>query len=82
MLYSLFMGNLPYEANEASIRRLLAPYGEVKAVDLVGDRVNGVFRGFGFVKLEAEDIQALLEALDGKPVGRQALIVHKVNGLA
>lgn len=79
MLYNLFMGNLPYDTTEESVTELLSPYGEVKAVDLVGDRVNGVFRGFGFIKLEAESIEDMLNALDGKPMGKQALIVHQVS---
>lgn len=83
MLRTFFLGNLPYQTNEDMIRELFRPFGTVEAVNLVGDRQNGVFRGFGFLKIDTPDSQApqcIAETLDNMPLGQQRLIVQELNG--
>ena len=79
MLRTLFLGNLPYQTDEAMLRELFSPYGTVIAVNLVGDRENGVFRGFGFLKIDTSDLERLHRELDNMPLGQQRLIVQEIN---
>ena len=64
MTKSLYVGNLPWSATEDDVRDLFAPYGEVTSVKLVSDRETGRARGFGFVEMASEGVQAAVEALD------------------
>ena len=46
---SVFVGNLPYNADEEEVRRVFVECGEVEAVRLVRDRETNAGKGFGFV---------------------------------
>ncbi len=62
---NIYIGSLPLDADESEIRGLFAPYGEVLALQLIRDQETGASRGFGFVKLPPECVQAAVDALDG-----------------
>jgi len=79
MQRTFFLGNLPYQTDEEMLRELFTPYGSVTAVNLVGDRVNGVFRGFGFIKIDTQDVNRIVNDLDNMPLGHQRLIVQELN---
>lgn len=49
---SLYVGNLPYSAEEAEIRELFAPYGQVERVSLASD-ADGRQRGYAFVEFQS-----------------------------
>ena len=60
---TLYVGNLPYRANEAIVRELFEKYGSVYSVRLVKDKQTGRRRGFGFVTMDptgAEDAMGKL----------------------
>ena len=61
----LFVGNLPPEASEASVRNLFAPYGTVRSIDLATDIFSGACKGFGFIEMEGHEARAAQTALDG-----------------
>lgn len=79
MLHTYFLGNLPYQTNEDMIRELFTPFGTVQTVNLVGDRESGVFRGFGFLKIDTQDPTAIVAKLDNMPLGQQRLIVQELH---
>jgi len=79
MQRTFFVGNLPYQTDEDMLRELFAPHGSVLEVKLVGDRKNGVFRGFGFLSIDTLDPARLVESLDKMPLGQQRLIVQEIN---
>ena len=62
---NIYVGSLPLDADEAELRALFAPYGTVHALHLIRDRETGSSRGFGFVKLDPQGVQAAVDALDG-----------------
>lgn len=77
----LFVGNLPYSAEEAQLRSLFEQDGrQVEEVKLVTDRDTGRPRGFAFVEM-ATDAQAAqaVEALNGKPFGGRDLTVSEAR---
>jgi len=57
----LYVGNLPFSAEEEEIRKLFEPYGEVAHVRLMSD-ADGRQRGYGFV--EFQSAQALAAAVE------------------
>jgi RNA recognition motif-containing protein len=65
----MFIGNLPPEASEASVREMFAPFGTVRSVSVVADIFTGRCRGFGEVEMEGHEARAAQAALDGNSVG-------------
>src|SRR5438128_1069995 len=51
----LYVGNLPFHATEDLISQHFAGSGEVKAVNLMIDRMSGQSRGFCFVEMGSAD---------------------------
>lgn len=72
----LYVGNLPYHATEDLITQHFSTSGEVKAVDLMIDRMSGQSRGFCFVEMASPDAaQKAITDLHGKELGGRALRV-------
>jgi len=74
MAQKLYVGNLPFSANEDEVRELFSQHGTVISVNLINDRDTGRPRGFGFV--EMEDHTAAMSALDGYEMGGRNLRVN------
>jgi len=76
---TLYVGNLPYKANESHVKELFAKHGEVFAVRLMKDKRTGKRRGFGFVVMAAVDAQPAIEALNEKDYMQRTLKVRIAN---
>lgn len=72
----IYVGNLPFSANEATIRDLFAQHGAVESVSLISDRETGKPRGFGFVEMSTDDAAKAVTALNGQPFGGRPLKVN------
>ena len=58
----IYVGNLPFSADETSVRELFAQHGTVESVALPTDRETGRPRGFGFVEMPQADAQRAMQA--------------------
>ena len=67
MAMTLYVGNLPFSADQESVQDLFAAYGDVLSVKLMSDRETGRPRGFGFVEMEDDGARAAMAALNGNP---------------
>ena len=73
----LFVGNLPYSADEEQLRELFGQKGTVQEVHLVTDRETGRPRGFGFVEMATtEEADGAVRSLNGFEFGGRALTVN------
>jgi len=61
---TLYVGNLPYKANEEAVRELFQQSGVVINVRLMKDRQTGRRRGFGFVEVAAKDAGKVIQKLN------------------
>jgi len=77
----LYVGNLPFSADETQIRDLFSQNGrEVSEVKLVTDRETGRPRGFGFVEMgSGEAADGAIRELNGKDFGGRALTVNEAK---
>lgn len=72
----LYVGNLPFHATEDLIMQHFATSGEVKAVNLMIDRMSGQSRGFCFVEMaDPAAAQKAITDLNGKALGGRSLRV-------
>lgn len=61
---TLYVGNLPYRANEDAVKELFQRFGVVVNVRLMKDRQTGRRRGFGFVEVAAKDSNKMIQKLN------------------
>lgn len=76
---TLYVGNLPYRANEMAIRTLFSEHGKVLSVRLMKDKHTGKRRGFGFVEMPEKDAQNAIKALNEQEFQERSLKVREAN---
>jgi len=76
---TLYVGNLPYRANEMAIRTLFSEHGKVLSVRLMKDKHTGKRRGFGFVEMPEKDAQKAVVALNETEFQERSLKVREAN---
>jgi RNA recognition motif-containing protein len=76
---TLYVGNLPYRANEMAIRTLFSEQGKVLSVRLMKDKHTGKRRGFGFVEMPEKDAQKAINALNETEFQERSLKVREAN---
>jgi hypothetical protein len=76
---TLYVGNLPYRANEDSVKELFSSYGAVKNVRLMKDRQTGRRRGFGFVEVSAKDAAKMINKLNDFEFQERTLKVREAK---
>jgi RNA recognition motif-containing protein len=65
----MFIGNLPPEASEDSVRAMFSAFGTVRSISVISDIFTGRCKGFGYVEMEGHEARAAQAALDGNMVG-------------
>jgi len=76
---TLYVGNLPYRANEMAIRTLFSEQGKVISVRLMKDKHTGKRRGFGFVEMPEKDAARAIDALNEQEFQERSLKVREAN---
>ena len=79
MQAKLFVGNLTWNVTDAQLEELFRDYGQVQSAQVVLDRDSGRSRGFGFVEIEAPDIDAVIQALNGSDLDGRALRLDRAE---
>jgi RNA recognition motif-containing protein len=65
MAKKLFVGNLPFTADDAQLTTLFGQYGTVVSANVVFDKFTKRSKGFGFVEFTTEEeAAAAMQALD------------------
>lgn len=76
---TLYVGNLPYRANEGAVRALFSEYGQVHSVRLMKDKHTGKRRGFGFVEMASNDISGAIDKLNDSEFQQRTLKVREAK---
>jgi cold-inducible RNA-binding protein len=80
MSTKIYVGNLSYEADNASLDQMFKPYGTVASAQVIMDRDSGRSKGFGFVEMGTSDeASAAINALNGKEVNGRAVTVNEAK---
>jgi RNA recognition motif-containing protein len=80
----LFVGNLPYAANEQDVQNFFAENGvAVDTVTVMRDRFTGQARGFGFVEINDDSAaQKAVDSCHGKEMLGRAVVVNEARPMA
>ncbi|MDP9315674.1 MAG: RNA-binding protein [Chloroflexota bacterium] len=74
-----FIGNLSWNVRDEDLAELAAPHGQVVDAKVITDRDTGRSRGFGFLTVETDNPQALIQALDGQELDGRAIRVNEAE---
>ncbi len=80
----LFVGNLPYGANETDVQNFFSDAGvKVDSVTVMRDRFTGQARGFGFVEINDDTAaQRAVDTCHGKELMGRTLVVNEARPMA
>jgi len=76
----LFVGSLPWAANDEDLQKAFAVHGKVLSAKVVTDKETRRSRGFGFVEFETEaEANAAIQALNGSELKGRNIIVSEAK---
>lgn len=75
----IYVGNLPWSADEATLRDLFAAVGEVHSAAVITDRETGRSRGFGFIEMDNADADKAISQLNGQDMDGRPLRVNEAR---
>lgn len=80
MATRLYVGNLPFSADNAQLTQVFGAFGEVIDAHLVMDRESGQSKGFAFVEMGSEEaMRAAIAGLNGSTLGDRILTVNEAR---
>ncbi len=78
--FSIFIGNLPFDATEEALMAHISDTAKVQRVTIIKDRETGRSRGFGFATVSSEsEVRAAVDALDGVNFNGRQLTLREGN---
>lgn len=79
MARTLYVGNLPWSTTEEDLIQAFSRHGQVISARIITDRETGRSRGFGFVEVQDQDAEAVVEAMNGQNLGGRDIIVNEAR---
>ena len=79
-MIKIYVGGLPYQADDSQLEQMFATYGQVSSSRVINDRDTGRSKGFGFVEMpnDAEAKKAIAE-LNEAELGGRTLTVNEAR---
>lgn len=72
----LFVGNLPFEVNDADLVTVFSVVGKVNSAKVVINKKTGRSKGYGFVEMETEDLaKEAVSKFEGATLNERSLTV-------
>ena len=75
----IYVGNLPWSSDDASLRELFETIGSVQSAAVIKDRETGRSRGFGFIEMDDSDADKAISELNGREVDGRELRVNEAR---
>ena len=77
MSKKLFVGNLPFDVNDADLATVLGVAGKVIDAKVIVNKKTGRSKGYGFVEMETEAMaQEAVQKFEGATLNERALTVQ------
>ncbi len=76
----LYVGGLPYQTTEETLKDAFSEAGSVESVNIITDKMSGRSKGFGFVEMSSEeDAQKAIDMWNGKELEGRTLTVNEAR---
>ncbi len=79
MAKTLYVGNLPWAVTKEDLAAFFANYVPVKSSRVITDPANGRSKGFGFIEIDEENVETIINDLNGKSLGGREIIVNEAK---
>ncbi len=77
---NIYVGNLAWEMTDDDLRAEFEAFGNVRAAQVIKDKLTDRSRGFGFVEMDSPaEAQAAIKALNGKDLKGRPLTVNEAR---
>lgn len=76
----LYVGNLPYTADQQSLTEKFSACGTVDSVNVITDRDTGRSKGFGFIEMSSDsEAQKAIQELNGTDCDGRPMTVNEAK---
>lgn len=79
MVKTLYVGNIPWSTTESDLEQIFARHGEVLDCRIITERATGRSRGYGFIEVNDEDVEQILEKTNGLEMDGRKLVVNEAK---
>ncbi len=79
MVRTLYVGNLPWATKAEDLIDAFSSYGEVISGRVISDRETGRSRGFGFVEVGDDDVERIIESMNGAEMNGRVITVNEAK---
>ena len=79
MAKTLYVGNIPWSTKESDLEQFFALYGEVFECRIITERATGRSRGYGFVEVNDDDMDDIMEKTNGAEMEGRKLVVNEAK---
>lgn len=70
---SLYIGNMAYRTQESTLRSAFEAFGPLGEIRIIGDK------GFAFIEVPEEQMQAAIDAMNGQAIDGRPLVVNEAR---
>lgn len=79
MTKTLYVGNLPWSTTDSSLSDTFQAHGNVISSRIITDKETGRSRGFGFVEVEDDDAEKIVDAMNSTDLGGRQIVVNEAR---
>jgi len=76
---TLYVGNIPWGTTEDGLREAFAQHGEVLGCRIITEKATGRSRGYGFVEVNEEEAEKMIESMNGVELDGRRLVVNEAK---
>ncbi len=79
MAKTLYVGNIPWSTKESDLEEFFSQFGQVIECRIITERATGRSRGYGFVEVNEDDMEEILEKANGAEMEGRKLVVNEAK---
>ncbi len=79
MMKTLYVGNIPWSTTEGELEEFFAQHGTVHECRIITERATGRSRGYGFVEVDEDQLESMLEKTNGVEMEGRKLVVNEAK---
>ncbi|UNC93327.1 RNA recognition motif domain-containing protein [Candidatus Contubernalis alkaliaceticus] len=79
MTKTLYVGNIPWALDENELLTVFSEHGDIVNCRIITDRRTGRSKGYGFVEVDEESADKIIEAMNGTGLNGREIIVNEAK---
>lgn len=79
MTKTLYVGNIPWALDENELLSVFSEHGDIVNCRIITDRRTGRSKGYGFVEVDEDAADKIIEAMNGTGLNGREIIVNEAK---